>query len=146
MFKKILVAIDGSNQGNKALDSAIAIAQGAEGELHIMHVIKNDMVPSYVLAELSTISFQVDFIEVARKHGDTILELAAEKAKQAKLTTYTHLLEGDPARMISSFAEEHDMDLIVLGSRGLTQMKEWMLGSVSHRVSQYAEKPILIVK
>lgn len=54
-------------------------------------------------------------------------------------------LKGDPAHQILEYAKEHEQDLIIMGSRGLSGIKEIMLGSVSHKVTQLSKCPVLII-
>lgn len=59
---------------------------------------------------------------------------------------YLPLKEGDAGKEIVKYCEEAGCDLIVMGSRGLSGLKEWWLGSVSHYVSQHTKRSVLIVK
>jgi nucleotide-binding universal stress UspA family protein len=82
--------------------------------------------------------------KVAKQVGEEILAGAATKAKD--VTHDTRLEFGNPARTILKMAKQEDYDLIVLGSRGISSVKRFLLGSVSADVSMHAQRSVLIVR
>lgn len=148
MFKKMVVAIDGSEMGAKALDAAIALSTEQKAELYILHVAKDVVIPPYIVGEMAylTKEFDADLSEAVRKESEKLLEEAKAKAVANDVEAYTVYASGDPAREIVQYAQENNIGLVILGSRGLGAFKEMMLGSVSHKVSQLASCPVLIVK
>lgn len=146
MFDKIVVALDGSELSEKALDRAIELGKQQQGELNLLNVIK--YIPTYLMGEMSLAyrDYSEDLTKVLSKEGEELLNKAKEKAEAQGVTVTTHVIIGDPAREILDFSHENGVQLIVMGSRGLGALKEILLGSVSHRVSQLAECPVLIVK
>lgn len=143
MLKKILVPVDGSISAWKALDYASEIAKKFDGELVIVHIVQ--MPPT-----ISLISVPFD---TAMSAGDAFDEFAEKLTKDvdSKLTNqnvrYSVKMEiGHPSQKILEVAEREDCDSIVLGSRGLSGVKEFFLGSVSAKVSEYAKIPVMIVK
>ncbi|GEN35003.1 MULTISPECIES: universal stress protein [Aneurinibacillus] len=148
MFKKILVAIDGSEMSDKALEAALSIAKEQGAKVSLLHVGKEVVVPPYMVGEMVYISreYDIDFDEAMKKEGEELLGQAKAKAEKQGIETETIYVKGDPARQIVEQAEENGYQLIVIGSRGLSGFKELMLGSVSHKVSQLANCPVLIVK
>ncbi|WCK53354.1 universal stress protein [Aneurinibacillus sp. Ricciae_BoGa-3] len=148
MFDKIVVAIDGSILSQKALDAAIELGKGRSASLSLLHVVKEIVIPPYVMGEMAFITreYDEDFTAALRKEGEELLDIAKERVHKAGLTAEAHVITGDPASVILDFSKENHMQLIVMGSRGLGTFKEMMLGSVSHRVSQVSECPVLIVK
>lgn len=148
MFKKMVVAIDGSEMGAKALDAAIVLSAEQKAELYIMHVAKNIVIPPYIVGEMAylTKEFDEDLSEAIRKEAEKLLEEAKAKAVASSVAAYTVYATGDPAHEIVQYAHENNVGLVILGSRGLGAFKEMMLGSVSHKVSQLASCPVLIVK
>ncbi|MMZ57327.1 Stress response protein NhaX [compost metagenome] len=90
--------------------------------------------------------YDIDFNEAMKKEGEELLGRAKAKAEAAGVKTEALYVKGDPARQIVEKAQEGAYQLIVIGSRGLSGLKEMMLGSVSHKVSQLASCPVLIVK
>jgi len=81
-----------------------------------------------------------------RQVADAVLKRAAREALAKGVEVETHVREGDPAEVIIDVATEQQADLIVVGSRGLTGIKRFLLGSVSHKVSQHAPHSVMIVR
>jgi nucleotide-binding universal stress UspA family protein len=129
-IQKLLVAVDGSKQANKALEYAVQLCQHFNAKMTLLHVEK---------AEL----FKLE-PEGTKQVGEQIL---ADTAAKAKEVTFDARLEiGDPATIILKVAKQEDYDLIVLGSRGVSSVKRFLLGSVSADVSMHAQRSVLIVR
>lgn len=141
MFKKILVAIDGSDMSNKAVEIALNMALEQKSKITFIHVGKLLAIPDGMI--LDSID---ELYESIRKNGQELLKRGKWLADSNVIDVETIYAEGDPASEIIKVAKEGMYQLIVLGSRGLGSFKELMLGSVSHRVSQIAPCPVLIVK
>ncbi|WCN38871.1 universal stress protein [Aneurinibacillus uraniidurans] len=148
MFTKIVVAIDGSEMGVKALEAAIALSAEQKAELAVLHVGREVFVSPYIVGEMAylTKDFDENVNEAIRKESQKLLEEAKEKAMARDIAIQAVYVTGDPAHEIVKYAEENQVGLVVIGSRGLGSLKEMMLGSVSHKVSQLASCPVLIVK
>lgn len=148
MFNKILVAIDGSEMGNKALEAAISIAQEQNARISLLHVGKEAITSPYMMGGIPYIpeDYIAEMEESLKKEGEALLSEAKAKAAAANVPAEAFYAKGDPARQILDQAEEGGYHLIVIGSRGLNGFKEMMLGSVSHKVSQLSKCPVLIVK
>lgn len=148
MFNKILVAVDGSEMSNKALMAAASIAKERNAQISLFHVGKEAVIPPYMVGEMAYISkeYNIDFNEAMKKEGEEVLKQAKAKVEAEGIAVDAFYVVGDPARQIVDQAVEGGYQLIVIGSRGLSGFKEMMLGSVSHKVSQLAECPVLIVK
>lgn len=143
LFQKILAAYDGSKAANKALDRAIALSKlSPEAELLVLHAY--DFPRLYVAEGFAPVSpaMNQNFYELAEQ---TVAE--AEKRLTAEgLAPKVDLAQGPPAETILDYAKERGVDLIVIGSRGLGGIRQFVLGSVSHNVVQHAEIPVLVVK
>ncbi|MGF7534720.1 universal stress protein [Bacillus mexicanus] len=148
MFNKILVAIDGSDMSAKALDAAVHLANEQQAELSILHVGREAVVTTSSLTGMTYVPEH--FIEEIRgevkKEGLKILENAKENAAENDVQAETIYVNGEPAHEILNTAKERGISLIVVGSRGISGLKEIMLGSVSHKVSQLSPCPVLIVR
>jgi nucleotide-binding universal stress UspA family protein len=147
MFKKILVPVDGSESAWRALEQASVLAQKFEGELLVMTVIQpyNNAALLAVPLDHNIISqSNADLEEV----GKEILARAGEKVAETGFAgTAAYKIElGHPSERILTIAKAEKADAIVLGSRGLSGLAEFFLGSVSTKISQYANIPVLIVK
>lgn len=138
LCSKILVACDGSDLAEKSLDKALEIAKSdARIMIEVIHVVK---VPTHTVMD----HFQA-LEDALYQEGKDILAKAESSLSNLPNHVHTHLLEGAPATLILSHAKECNCDLIIMGSRGLSGIKEF-LGSVSHMVVQRSQIPVLIVK
>ena len=147
MFKKIVVPVDGSESAWRALEQASVLAGKFAGELLVMTVIQpyNNAALLAVPLDHNIISqSNADLEEV----GKEILARAREKvAENGFAGNVGYRIElGHPSERILSISKAEKADAIVLGSRGLSGIAEFFLGSVSTKISQYADIPVLIVK
>jgi nucleotide-binding universal stress UspA family protein len=140
MFRKILVAIDGSKCARKAFEKALEMAKATDGALTIMHVLQ--LPPTAALGKTLAAEAEGFF----RRDAKLFLAEHAEEAAMKGVKVDTILSKGNPARAILHAAESSDADVIVIGSRGLGGVKGLMLGSVSHAVVQHASVPVLVVR
>jgi len=152
IIKKILVAVDGSEHAERALDYALDLAEKCGAEVTILTVVPPivfpmvsedpDVAPLYAATEIDRIN------ERMRSSFEKVLEesLTGAKGKKPSLKVSTRLAEGHPADKIVRMSEEESFDLIVMGSRGLHGISEFVLGSTTHRVADHCKKPLLIIK
>lgn len=145
MFEKILVAVDGSESGQAALETAIGMQKAFQSELFILTVFSEHNMwkasVSLVNPELvgSTDSALQEYAkEVAQDGKKYAMQKGVEKAR-------AFYMGGGPARTIVKFSNDHDIDLIVLGSRGLSDSEGPLLGSVSHKVTSTSSRPVLVI-
>lgn len=147
MFQKILVPVDGSNTAWKALKTAAVLAEKFDGELVVMTVMEP-------YDAIGSMSMNLDPEIMASNLGEMkkasmgVLEAAKDKVKEYGFKGKADYVEmdGNPAKLILNKAKKDKCDSIVMGSRGLSGIAEFFLGSVSSKVSQYAEIPVFIVK
>ena len=145
MFKKILVAIDGSEASLHALEVAAEIAENDEAELTILAVapfpprdiIQDDM--SLYLPRYQD-DLRKSYEKVLKETNTKLLE------KHPKLNTVPIFMEGKPAKLIIEAAQAREADLIVVGNRGTSGILDWMLGSVSQHIVNSCTVPVLVVK
>jgi nucleotide-binding universal stress UspA family protein len=140
-IKKILVPVDGSEQARKAIDFAANLAKQNDATVHLLHVYKLPIIPEgmgeYVIS---------DRIEL-QALGDQIISVAQDEVrKKGGQHIEATVMEGDPAERIIAYAKDHDVDMIVMGSRGLGSFKGLLLGSVSNKVSHRADRTCVIVR
>ena len=151
MIQNILVAVDGSEPANKALEFALDLAEKHSATLVLVNVYSK-LIPFIYKVSMET-SMQLPGIDEYFQHLEeshkSMLEEKYQNAKKRKpnVNISKKLVEGHPpARKIVEIAREENFDLIVMGHRGLSGIKELVLGSVSNRVAHDAECPVLIVK
>ena len=150
VFSKILVAFDGSAPSKRALDYAVKMAAMLQGELIILTVVPRAPFPIFV-EEGSSVYIGKEYDEYQEKIRE-IYRMTLERAKAAILERYSHLKyeivlsEGRPSATIIEEADRRDVNLIILGSRGLGGITGWILGSTSRKVVDQCTKPVFVVK
>lgn len=143
MFTKILVGYDGSNKADRALRTAIELVKlHPSTGLEVLYIIRfshtiigDTYIPSHYRAK-----------ENAYIEGETILVRARNIIGSACLKANLQMMEGQPASMIIEFAEDHQCDLIVIGSSKSGFLKKWRYGNVCGKVVQHSSIPALVVK
>jgi nucleotide-binding universal stress UspA family protein len=140
IFSKILVAIDSSDASMDAADYATVISKKYNAELYALHVIHAD-VDLYGPHETS------EFTRNMRNEGEKYLNKVKVKANEKDIQIKTEIISSkDISGGILDFAEENNIDLIVIGTRGKSGFKRLLLGSVASHVVTYAHCPVLVVK
>jgi nucleotide-binding universal stress UspA family protein len=137
MFKKILVGTDGSDSATKAVSHAADLASAMGAELVLIHVYpapRSDVGSTFGRADAYP----------GQEIGQAVLR-DAEKHYAGKVKVKTVLREGDPAEGLIDVAEEEGIDLIIVGNRGMTGAKRFLLGSVPNQVSHHAPCNVMIV-
>lgn len=127
MYRRILIAYDGSDHAKKAVQHAIELAKAFGSALYVITVA----------ADPSQVS-----LDRAKKTA----EEATKTIASAGLKAEAEVRSGTPATEILNYAEEKEVDLIVMGSRGLSAIQRLVLGSVSQAVASRAKMPVLIVR
>ena len=152
MIKCILAATDASAASNRALKMAAQLAEQYDAELLIVNVIREMQLPFEIqeIPELEHSDFDAfndAREEVLRKVAETVLKVAKQEAEKAGARkVQTAVGTGDPASTILDIASRHDVDMVVVGTRGLGKLKGTILGSVSRKIANSAETSCLIVR
>jgi nucleotide-binding universal stress UspA family protein len=145
MIGKILVAIDGSDHAENALDFAVDIAQKYSSKILLLTVVPPVFLPIPSMNVMKSQAIADASAELEKSFG-MVLSKAEEKAKKlTSLQVFTRLEHGHPDEVIVETAKMGDFDLVVIGSRGMSR-RDYALGSVSSRVAENATCPVLIVK
>lgn len=143
MFKKILVAIDGSETAWHALERARELGEKFESPITAVHVVQPyNTIPSI---DGSPLFIPRDIDEI-QKTGRILLSQAEEKMKGYSFEFITKLEFGYPSERLLTLLEEGDFSLVVIGNRGLSGIAEYLLGGVSSRITQHSPVPVLVVK
>lgn len=144
MFSKILVAVDGSLYAERALRFAVDIAKKYNAKLVIVHVILRRFY-AVTPSEAGVLATTV-FVKEMEAEGKEVIKKAEAYTTAEGADSKTVLVQGVPADEVVKIAGSEKADLIVIGSRGLTEVRAFLLGSVSDKVSHHSKCPILIVK
>ncbi|HAG07050.1 MAG: UspA domain protein [Clostridia bacterium 62_21] len=139
MFRKILVAYDGSEQAQHALRVALDIAQRYGAEVCTATVVH---VPDYA----GTVDEVDEQMQRAREFYGKTLQQAQFWGEQAGVKITTQLLFGHVGETLVRFAAQENADLVVAGARGLSAIRRYLMGSVSTFLVQHARCPVLVVK
>ena len=145
MFTNILAGYDGSRNAARAVEKAAVAAALCEARLTVLTIFRHHSLLEVSLSmvrpsdpgplDAAMRSYAIETAEfgkeIAQRHG-------APKAR-------AFVKAGYPARSVIDFANEHGIDLIVIGRRGLGSIEDYLLGSVSHKVSGLARCPVLVV-
>lgn len=138
MYNKILVPTDGSDNSMFALKQAIKLAGITGAEITIMHVL--DIPPQVKSIMGDEINVKVE------EAGAAVMKKAAEICKSSGVSFMEKMVWGVPEYEIVREVDSGRFDLVVIGSRGLGEVKGWLLGSVSRRVVRHARCPVLVIK
>ncbi|MFX0134152.1 MAG: universal stress protein [Candidatus Hodarchaeota archaeon] len=147
MMKKILVAFDGSKHAQKTLDFAIDLAEKCSASITVLSVSQHTTTPIGMITTPVPGEILETYSKSLMDSTAKVLADAVEKAREkTDVPISPKLMEGRAADTIIQVAEEEKSDLIVIGSRGLSGIKRFFLGSVSNEVVNQAKCPVLVVK
>jgi len=143
-YRRILVAVDGSDAASAGLREALRLAKSEGAQLFILHVV-NEAMPYTPLAGAPPINF----IEILQESGRRVLEQARREAHAAGVPATTLLVESEErsaAHGILEQARKHEADLIILGTHGRRGLRRLVLGSDAELVVRGASAPVLLVR
>lgn len=138
MYDRILVATDGSADGNRAVTHALEQAEQHGADLHAMFVVNTDR---YSEPALSSVEAETQEVE---EWGKQELNEVVERAEALDIEVATRCCHGKPYVEIINYADEIDADLIVLGYHGHSHTETEQIGSVTDRVVQDIGRPVLV--
>ncbi len=146
-MKAILVPTDFSEQADYALDTAYQLALKSKAEIWLTHVLElpgtdNEFVTTTRLGH----PLPVDWLRKAKEEADAQLQEIIRKKDLESVPVKYHVKVGNPYRSISRELLTEEVDLIVMGSKGASGMKEILVGSNAERMVRFARCPVLIVK
>ncbi len=150
-YGKILVPYDSSEYSKKALVEATDMAEWFSSELYVINVINipTDESPSMIqgITSKKLKKLNRDVLGSQKTHVSKILQEKMKTCKRLGINVFYDVIIGKPADSILKFAKENKIDLIVIGSKGLTKFNRLMaLGSVSRKISEEARCPVMIVR
>lgn len=158
-LNRILLITDGSVFSQHAMEYLAAFPLPEKVELSVMHVLQPIISPAMIArtwpvgseAVSAVPSYETERMlskqaELEEQEGKALLERTVNHLKEEGLQATSVLLRGDAASEIIDYVKAHNIDLIVAGSRGLSQMKRLLLGSLSRKLVHYAGCSVLIVK
>ena len=145
MFRSIVVGTDGSDTAHKAVEEAIDLAKSVGAAVCLVSAYE-PVTQARLRQEAKQMPEDIQWMVSPREEVDATLSDAADTVREAGLDVETFAREGDPADAILDVAEERGADLIVVGNKGMTGARRFLLGSVPNRVSHHAPCSVLIVR
>jgi nucleotide-binding universal stress UspA family protein len=151
-YKKILVPYDGSKYSREALNEASEIAKKFGSTLYLLMVVDVSAIkpPGMLLGimmEKRLKKYSTQLLESVKSKADKMLESEMQSCRKMGVETYYEIQTGNAADSILKFANRQEIDLIVIGSKGLSGVGKIMaLGSVSRKISEEANCPVVIVR
>ncbi|QDX40608.1 universal stress protein [Salarchaeum sp. JOR-1] len=142
MYDRILLATDGSEASAEAVEHAVALAEATGATLHALYVVDEDVYSAYSGDE---------YVQEHEGLESGLVEsgedaLAAVESAADDVDVVTELVHGRPSDEILAYGNEHDVDLIVVGTRERSAAYRNLLGSVTERVVRIASRPVTVVK
>ena len=145
MFRAIVVGTDGSETATSAVRQAVELAKATGARIELVSAY--EPVSGQRLREESTqVPGDMQWMVNPREDVDATLDEAMELAAEAGVQMERHARQGDPADAILDVAEETKADLIVVGNKGMTGARRFLLGSVPNKVSHHAPCSVLIIR
>ena len=147
MYKHILVAVDGSDTSNRALDEAIRLGSEQQAALRLVHVV--DLIPTYT--DLESPGQVVQYQDALREIGQKVLSDCQALANKSQMQSDTrlHIIENPGEHVYDAIEQEAiqwPADLIVIGTHGRRGIRRFILGSVAEGLIRIATRPVLLVR
>lgn len=141
LFKKILIATDGSDYTKNSIDYGLELAKNTEAKLYVIYVID-----TAAFASIPMDAAWESMYDLLKQEGDEATKYVADKAEAEALTVERLTTEGHPAEEIIKYAEKNSMSLIVMGTLGKSGLDRFLLGSVAEKVVRTSKIPVLVVR
>ena len=145
MFGSIVVGTDGSETASEAVRQATELAKAVGASIDLVSAYE-PVSSARLREEAQQVPKDLEWMVNPREDVDATLKKAAEEIEEAGVGVQTYAREGDPADAILDVAEERDAGLIVVGNKGMTGAKRFLLGSVPNKVSHHAPCSVLIIR
>jgi nucleotide-binding universal stress UspA family protein len=148
MNENIMVAVDGSDASFKALDFAADLASKYGSKLWLVHVVQSREIPEGLKqwARVEHVQSPPEWL-LEEAIAENVLTAAADRARAHGVKSVEGVSEnGDVARCIIDAVRRHSVDVVVMGTRGLSDLQGLVLGSVAHKVSHAAPCTVITVK
>lgn len=141
VFANILVAIDGSDAGQRALVRAVEESKVWNARLHVIYVVESGLFSSLPVDNTVEIMYRV-----LEKEGNAVLEKAKQFASENGVIATTHMKQGHAGSEVVALAEKEKADLVMIGSHGKSQADRLLIGSVSTYVVTHSKVTTMVVR
>ena len=147
-FKKIMVATDGSTCATLAADKGIEFARLSGGTVYAVHVLSNaylsamdgESFPSMGMNPWESIKDEF------QKKGQQAVDYIKESGEKKGVNVESVLLEGNPSEELIRYAEEKNMDIVIMGTLGKTGLDRFLVGSVTGNLVRHSKVPVMVAK
>ncbi len=147
MISKILIAVDGSRHSVKGVEYGAEIAAATQAEVILLNVVKKLAIPEGLREFAKAEHIYGMDIDLLKRGAQFLLDKAIDTTRRAGVKNVEiEVEEGPIARTIIARAQHHRVDMIVIGTRGMSDIEGALRGGVSHRVGILAKCPVLTVK
>ncbi|GAB6863113.1 universal stress protein [Haloplanus litoreus] len=140
MYDDILIPTDGSEPAAAAFEHACSMAERYDATIHALYVVETDSL-AHEAPELAI----EDLRETLRTEGEAILDDLTARATDRGIELTDAIVEGVPENVILEYADEHGIDLLVMGTHGRHGIERYLVGSVTERVVRRSSVPVLVV-
>ena len=145
MFQSIVVGTDGSQTAGEAVRQATELAKAVGGKVMIVSAFE-PVGNQRLREERQQVPEDMQWMVNPREDVEATLKEAAEQITEAGVDVETFARQGDPADAILDVAEENNADLIIVGNKGMSGAKRFLLGSVPNKVSHHAPCSVMIIR
>ncbi|MFB6102665.1 MAG: universal stress protein [Haloplanus sp.] len=140
MYDRILIPTDGSEQATNAVKTGLSLAAELGATVHVLYVVEEfESRIEPITGEQEALSEQY------HEHGEEVVSEVAAAAESAGVDCVTAVADGVVHREIERYVDENDIDLIVMGSRGLTNVEKVILGSTANKIIRTLDVPTTVV-
>jgi nucleotide-binding universal stress UspA family protein len=147
-FKKIMIATDGSACSKLAADKGIEFARLTGGTVYAVHVLSKAYLSAMDGESYSSMGMNPweSIKEEFQKQGQQAVDYVKERGEIKGVNVESVLLEGNPSEELIRYAEEKNMDIIIMGTLGKTGLDRFLLGSVTGNVVRHSKIPVMVTK
>ena len=141
LYRRILITTDGSEPNKKAVSYGIELARLSGAKVNVAYVVDTAAFASVPMDAGWEMMY-----ELLQKEGNEAIQQIVDDAKASGIDATGSLLEGHPSHEIIEFAQNNDIDVIVLGTLGKGGLDRFLLGSVAEKVTRNSKVPVLVVR
>lgn len=143
-YDKILLTTDGSEASKAALNEAVELAENCEAEIHVLYVVDTGVESQY--ESVNDLMSNTESSRKLEQVGEKALKSITVKLEEEAIQFEKSIVKGKPFQKINSFAEENNMDVIVMSTHGRSGLDRMLLGSVTEKVVRTSNIPVLTVR
>lgn len=141
-FKRILIATDGSENAERAASYGMNLAKTADAEVHALYVISTQ----HAVTTRTVKGWSEGFEEYLTNKGGVAIGDVEKLGTEVGVKVKPAFMKGIPADRILEYAQENNIDLIVMGTQGLTGIKKFLIGSVAEKIVRHSRVPVMVIR